>query len=151
MPTPDLTPADVDALVDTRDLRTGLRYPPPGLQPYHRWLVDTLHRLADHSAADLRVDLDDASPTTIRVAPGRASISSTPLVHEGSTHDLAAFNNDTAYVWLENDGSDAANIAFDSDATGWPATAHLKLAEVALAGGAVTHVLDRRFETLLAV
>jgi hypothetical protein len=150
MPTPDLTASQVDALVETRDPRTGLRYPPAGLQPYHPWLIDALHRLAACSASDLWVALDDASPASIRVAPGRASIDGVAVAYAGGVHDLAVHNNATACVWLTAPGG-TPTVSHADAATGWPAGTHLKLAEVTLAGGQVVGILDRRFETILAV
>ncbi|MEM6333750.1 MAG: hypothetical protein AAF823_10475 [Planctomycetota bacterium] len=149
MSTPDLTPTQADALTDTRDPRTGLRYPPIGLQPYHRWLLDTLHRLAAHAASDYLVTPDTATPTSIHVAPGRASIGGTPLPHAGTTLELAALNNDTALVHL-TDNAGSPELAASASAVGWPATPHIKLAEVTLAAGAITAITDRRFETILA-
>jgi hypothetical protein len=143
----ELTPDQIEQRVGTRHAGTGIEYPPSGLQPYYHWLMRTLHLLAESSAAALRVARDDADATTIRVLPGRASIGGVALAYAGGTVDLAAHNNDTAYVWLEDDGG--ATVKTAGAATGWPATAHIKLAEVTLAGGEITDVLDRRFETFL--
>ena len=49
-------------------------------------------------------------------------------------------NNDTNYIWL----IEAGTIATAVDGTGWPAVPHIKLAEVTIAGGVITTVLDRR-------
>lgn len=135
------------ARVGERHARTGFAYPRPGQQPYFEWLVASLELLADASAGDCRVAGDDASPTSVRVMPGRASVEGVVLAFDGAVLDLAAFDDDTALVYLEDDGGASAKAV--ASATGWPATAHLKLAEVTLAAGSIVAVLDRRFETIL--
>ncbi|MEM9251006.1 MAG: hypothetical protein AAGB29_01535 [Planctomycetota bacterium] len=150
MPTPDLNSAAIDVLVDTRDEKTGLRYPPPGLQPYHAWLVDTIYRLAAGSAMDYRVATDDASSTTVYIAPGRASIADIPLAYAGGSLELAPFNNNTALVWLIDDGGGSPQIGTGPLSDGWPGGDHIKLAEVTLVSGTIASILDRRFETILS-
>lgn len=144
-----LTLDDAIARIGQRHGRTGLEYPRPGMQPYFKWLIASLELLAEASAGDLRVVRDDASATTVRVMPGRASIAGAVLAFDGEAIDLASFNNDTALIWVEDDAGAAIGSA--STATGWPAGAHLKLAEVTLDQGAITGILDRRFETILKV
>ncbi|MEM1186802.1 MAG: hypothetical protein AAGI53_17590 [Planctomycetota bacterium] len=150
MPTPDLASTTIDALINTRDARTGMRFPPPGLQPYHAWLIDSLHRLAASSAGDYLVTQDESTPTSIYVAPGRASIGGTPLPYNGGSHELATINNDTAMVWLTDNGSGSPQIGFVSAGVGWPAGDHIKLAEVTIQAGRITSILDRRFESILS-
>lgn len=143
-----LSSQQIDQLVGTHHASTGIEYPPEGMQPYYQWLVRTLHLLAESSAANLRVSRAADAPTSVYVAPGRASIAEVVLAHAGETIDLAAHNNDTAYVWLaDDDGS--ASIGVDSAANGWPGGDHIKLAEVTLAAGEITDILDRRFETMM--
>ncbi|MFI4860972.1 MAG: hypothetical protein ACIAXF_09860 [Phycisphaerales bacterium JB063] len=146
----ELTHEQVEQLVNTRDDATGLLYPPAGLQPYHDWLIQTLHRLAASSAADLRVSGSASAATDCCVSPGRASLDGTAVSYPGETLELGSYNNDTALVWLEEDAGEASVQVADA-ATGWPAGVHLKLAEVTLAGGAITEILDRRFETVFKV
>lgn len=150
MPKPDLSTSAIDTIVNTRDTRTGVRFPPAGLQPYHAWLVDTLHRLATASAADYLVTIDERSPTSIHVAPGRASIGGVPLTHGGSEYELAAFNNKTALIWLADDGGGSPLITFALLSDGGPDGAHIKLAEVTLVAGSITTIVDRRFESILS-
>lgn len=142
-----LTLEQAVALIDQRHPRTGFAYPRPGAQPYFEWLIATLELLAEASAGDLRVVRDDASPTTVRIMPGRASIAGVVLEHPGETIDLAPFNNDTSLLWLEDDAGPTVGSA--DAATGWPAGTHIPLAEVTLDAGEITDVLDRRFETIL--
>lgn len=150
MPTPDLSSAAIDVLVDTRDEKTGLRYPPPGLQPYHAWLVDTIHRLAAGSATDYLVATDETSPTAVYIAPGRAAIADTPLAFAGGSLELATFNNDTALIWLVDNGTGSPQIDAGPLSDGWPGGDHIKLAEVTLVSGTIASILDRRFETILS-
>ena len=140
----------IEELVGTRHAGTGIEYPSQGMQPYYHWLVRTLHLLAESAATSFRVTEAADAPTSVYVAPGRASIADVVLVHDGGTIDVGAYNNDTAYVWLE-DESGNASIVVASAAQGWPENQHIKLAEVALEGGRITHILDRRFETMLRV
>ena len=142
-----LSPSEIEQRAGTRHAATGIEYPPNGLQPYYHWLIRTLHLLAESSAAALRVARDDTSAATVRILPGRASIGGAPLVYDGGTVDLGPYNNDTAYLWLEDDGGAAIKTA--SDGGGWPGGAHIKLAEVTLADGEITDILDRRFESML--
>lgn len=148
-----IQPPDASALAldaGSRHAVTGVLTPELGMQPYYDWLLETLHLLNESSCGALRVVADDASVTTVRVTPGRASISDVPLTVAAQTLDLASHNNDTAYVWLEDD-SGSALIAAGADADGWPVSAHIKLAEVTLAAGVITSILDRRFETLFRI
>jgi len=144
----ELSAAQIEQLVGTRDAATGMEYPASGLQPYYLWLVRTLHNLAQASAGACRVVKDDADATTVRIIPGRASISGAVLDYAGGAVELGSYNNDTAYLWLYDDSNGGA-IGAGGSADGWPAAAHIKLAEVTLSGGAVTSILDRRFETIL--
>jgi hypothetical protein len=143
----ELTNEEIETLVGTRHAGTGMEYPPNGLQPYYQWLMRALHLLAEASASALRVAPDQDTPTAVCVAPGRATVGGSVLAYTGGTVDLAAFNNATAYVWLHDAGG--AAVTAGASSAGWPATPHLKLAEVTLAGGQITSILDRRFEAML--
>lgn len=140
---------EIESLAGTRDAGTHVEYPTQGLQPYYHWLIRTLNELVQCSAGALRVSRDDASETHVRVAPGRALLSGVLLVFEGGSIDLAPHNNLTALVWLQSNAG-AASLGHASQAQGWPAQPHLKLAEVTLSEGVITAILDRRMETMLA-
>lgn len=150
MPIKQLSSEDIRELAGTRHSVTGFEYPPAGLQPYYEWIVRTLHLLSEASVGQLRVSPDESGATVIIVAPGRASISDVPLDYAGETIDLSQYNNSTVYVWLEDDGG-SASVNYALSTSGWPTGAHIKLAEVTLAGGAIIEVLDKRFETILRV
>jgi len=56
-------------------------------------------------------------------------------------------DNDTTYVWLKPDNS----IGHDIDGNGWPATEHVKLAEIDVdSDGYITDVRDLRGQTFLS-
>lgn len=150
MHSPDLTAAQIESLIGTRHDITGIEFPPAGLQPYHDWLIRTLHRLAESSAGAFRVAPADATPTSVSVAPGRASISGVTLDLSATTIELATHNNAAAYVWLE-DNAGQAQVAADNANAGWPVGAHIKLAEVVLDSGQISTILDRRLETVFRV
>ncbi len=150
MPIQELTSIEIDSLVGTRHAVAGFEYPPNGLQPYYEWLIRTLHLLAESSLGALRVCRDGGSGTSVLIAPGRASISGVVLECAGQTLELAAYNNDTVYLWLFNDAGQAG-IGAGLDGIGWPGTAHLKLAEVTIASGQITQILDRRIEHIFSV
>lgn len=150
MPIQPPTPEQLLALVDTHHEMTGLTYPPRGLQPYYDWLLQSLHLLAESSFGALRVAPDETGPTTITITPGRATIAGTATVFDGDTKDLSTFNNDTVLVWLEETAG-VGSVDVASEAAGWPAGPHLKLAEVHLAAGTITAIVDRRFEAVFNV
>ncbi|MEM1210662.1 MAG: hypothetical protein AAGI68_00030 [Planctomycetota bacterium] len=142
-----LNSQQIDALVDTADPGTGITYPEVGLQPYHAWLIDTLHRLARASVPQFRVGpADPAQPAVVYAAPGRAVLDQATLEFAGQTLDLAAWNNQTARVALI-DNAGLAEVAADAD---WPSATHLKLAEVTLSQGSVTQIVDHRLQPLFS-
>ncbi|MEM6551156.1 MAG: hypothetical protein AAF750_03415 [Planctomycetota bacterium] len=140
-----LTTTQIDALVDTTEPGTGITFPPLGLQPYHTWLIDTLHRLAASAVPQFRIaPADPDQPTLVYAAPGRAIIDQTTLDFPGQTLDLAPWNNQTARLYLI-DNAGTAELAANSD---WPVGAHLKLAEATLSQGAITQITDLRLQPL---
>jgi len=148
MPSLDLSSPQIAGLVGDTHPVTGLSYPEAGLQPYYEWLIRSLYRLAESSAGDLRVwhDADDAA--SVWVAPGRCSIAGQALSYAGGSIDLAAYNNSSALIWIEdNAGSPLIGVA--DIGAGWPGGDHIKLAEAVLDSGEVTLITDRRFETVL--
>ncbi len=146
----ELTSNEIENLVGTRHAVAGFEYPPNGLQPYYEWLIRTLHLLAESSLGALRVCRDSNSDTSVLIAPGRASISGVVLEYAGQTLDLAAYNNDTVYLWLFNN-TGQGGIGLGADGDGWPGTTHLKLAEVTITSGQVAQILDRRIDHLFSV
>jgi hypothetical protein len=145
----ELTSAEIEGLVGMRHAVAGFEYPTNGLQPYYRWLVSSLHLLGEASAGGLRVDRDDSDETTVRIAPGRATLDGVVLEYAGGTLDVGPFNNGAGYVWVYDGGSGVAVVGAGSGAAGWPSYPHIKLAEVALSAGVIVQVLDRRGEAIL--
>lgn len=148
MPAQELSASQIAQLVGTNHPTTGTTYPPPGTLPWYNWLMRTVHRLSSASAGALAVYPDADAASSVFVAPGRCSIDGVALDYPGGTLDLTTFNNATALVYLEDLGGTPA-VAAATTLDGWPATAHLKLAEASLATGAVVSIVDRRFETFL--
>ncbi len=144
-----LSAEQIDALVGSRHPVVGFEYPPGGLQPYYHWLMSSLHLLAEASAGELRVGTDNQSPTHVHIVPGRAILDGQVYTFAGTVVDLAPFNNDVALVGLTVAG-DLPTVIVRSEATGWPPSAHLPLAEVALSGGAVGRITDLRSTARLA-
>ncbi len=142
---------EVRDLAGQRHASTGIAFPPQGLQPYYDWLLQTLSLLADASCGPLRVSRDDGSSTAVHLSPGRCSINGVVLDVPAQSLELAAMNNDTALLWITDDEGDATLGHASANSGDWPATMHIKLAEVTLAAGRITAILDRRFETILAV
>lgn len=144
----DLTSTEVSNLSQTRDPRGGFLYAERGRQPYYDWMVQTLSHLGFALAGWLLVRPDDSSATTVRILPGRATIDGAVRAYAGGTLSLAAQDDDTAYVYASDSGA-AITITAVADATGWPLTPHIKLAEVTLVSGAITAIVDRRPEAPL--
>lgn len=150
MPASELTLEELAALAGTRHPVVPLEYAEPGRQPYYAWLLNALHALAESSAGALRVTRDAASATHVYIAPGRLEIAGVALDFAGASLDLAAFNNDTALLWLE-DNAGQPQLGVAAQSVGFPVSPHLKLAEATLAAGAITSILDRRFEAVFRV
>jgi hypothetical protein len=144
----ELSASDLQSLVGTRHAATQVEYPPLGLQPYYEWLMRTIEHLAETALPDFKVRRDDASAASIHVMAGRAMVNGVVLSAAGQAIDLAFFDDDITLVWLEND--EGASIGYGAAEDGWPVTPHLKLAEVTIADGVITLIVDRRIEQVLA-
>ncbi len=130
----DPTATQIDTLTasgGTRDSLSGVKYIPDGTKPYGDNVNAALYHLA--RSRPLMVRKSDANNTTIYILPGNCHFSGagTLVQYAGGEVDLAAYNNDTAYVWLNPDGT----IGHGTDGAGWPGTEHCKLASVTLASG----------------
>ncbi|MCK9243636.1 MAG: hypothetical protein M0P75_00020 [Candidatus Marinimicrobia bacterium] len=81
-----------------------------------------------------------ASPTTFNVVAGRYEYDGEIKTYtQGDA--VNPTDNDTTYVWLNDDNSIASGI----DGDGWPATEHIKLAEIDVdADGVITDIRDMR-------
>lgn len=65
------------------------------------------------------------------------------------TLDLSSYDDATALIWLDT-VEDHATVRAGVSNSGWPPYPHIKLAEVTLASGAITAILDRRSESMLS-
>jgi len=85
------------------------------------------------------------SATTFNVRGGKYSYGGTVKTYTPG----AAVNptdNDTTYIWIDSDNTVGSAI----DGTGWPATDHIKLAEIDVdSDGVITDVRDLRGQTFL--
>jgi hypothetical protein len=135
-------------LAGTTDATTGTIYPTanedPWLAAYNRQL-DQVNAVAVRGN-DFRVYEVEDNADAIGVRPGRALFGSTVLVYAGADPAVDSLtDNDTTYIWLYNVAG-TATIGSAIDGTGWPAVPHRKLAEVTMASGVITSILDRRGE-----
>lgn len=118
-------------------------------QAYYQKMMAATVLLDRASAGDFRVEKDAGAELTVWVCQGRAAIDGVVLALAGGVAvDLSAHDDDTAYVWLYDDEG-APGIGAGADGDGWPMTAHIRLAEVTLAGGVITGIVDRRKEVML--
>ena len=144
----DPSSTTIDNLVGSRLAATGIDVWAIGTQPYFYPFMEMLYHLDLQSASWCHVGESDSGAMYVNIRPGRITIDATNKVYAGGDVDLSAHNNDTAYVWIYITGG-AATIAFAADGTGWPSYTHIKLAEVTLASGAITSIVDRRADAIL--
>jgi hypothetical protein len=80
------------------------------------------------------------SPATFNVRGGKYLYDSTVKTYiPGSA--VNPTDNDTTYIWMNSDNTIGSAV----DGTGWPATEHVKLAEIDVdAAGVITAVRDLR-------
>lgn len=136
-------------LSGTTDADTGVQYPERSLNnwaaAFFRWVAQTIKAFA--TANHFRIHEVDGNPDAVGIRGGRtkcAGVLATYATTETLIDSLA--DNDTTYIYLYVDGSGTTQISSSLDAVGWPTSAHLRLAEVTMAAGAITAILDRRAE-----
>ena len=151
MPETQTDDASALALAGTTDPNSGLVYPSTDTE--NGWGAQVL-RLLQHlltcfaPAGELRVYETDAAADAVGVRAGRRRLGSTVLVYAGSETAVTDLDDDaTTYVWLYNN---AGTGAIGSGAA-WPSVAHWRLAEVTMADGVITQILDRRGECVVGV
>ncbi len=145
-----LTDSAAAALHGTTDADTGVVYPSLGVLNWSGPRARADDRLIAVSllANAFRVFEVDGDTDAIGIRAGRAVIAGVVLTYAGADPAIASLtDNDTTYVWLQ-DNSGSAQISSAIDGTGWPTTPHIKLAEVTVASGAITGIVDRRAESL---
>ena len=88
-----------------------------------------------------------ASATTFNVRAGSYLYKGTVKTYAAGTA-VDPTDNDTTYVWLENDNSIDSGINGDD----WPSTEHVKLAEIDVdSDGVITAIRDLRGQSMLSV
>jgi len=133
--------ADIDTFLADRGLELITENNPNFIEDYKQFVWGLLNAL--EWAAALGVYCP--SPTTFNVRGGKYLFKGEVKTYSpGSAVDPT--NNDTTYIWLKPDNS----IASDIDGNGWPATEHIKLAEIDVdSDGNITAVRDLRGQTFL--
>ena len=131
------------ALSGTTDSTTGAVYPTTTINNWAAAMYRWMHRLlaASSRANQLRVCEVDGNADAVAIKAGRVRIGGTDLTYAGADPAIDGLtNNDTTYVWLTAAGAIGSAV----DGTGWPATVHLPLAEVTMASGAISGIVDAR-------
>lgn len=147
-----LTDSEAAALHGTTDDNTDAAYPSLGLKAWGNARARFDNRLiaAVMLANACRVFQVDGDTDAIGVRAGRVRLAGQELTYAEQDPAIASLtDNDTTYVWLEDAGSGAAQVDSAIDATGWPLTPHIKLAEVTVVSGAITAIVDRRSAMIL--
>lgn len=152
----ELTDDEALALGGLRDVVAQLTLPTPLKFDSAADLMRVFSRvasLASGAGSQFEVFVDDSAAMSVGVGAGRCTIGGVPVAYAGEVIDLSAYDGDTAYVWLEDDGGGDAQVGVATDATGWPGTAHLRLAEVTVADGAIASsgLVDWRGAALFVV
>lgn len=145
-----LTDDEALALGGTTDSRAGFLYPTVGEAEYGAKLLRLFAKLAANAVTDLQVYAVASNADAVGVRAGRCTLAGTIYSYAGEDPALDGLtDDDTTYVWAEDDGAGSLQIDSALDGTGWPATAHIKLAEVTMASGVITGIVDRRFEVVV--
>lgn len=147
----------VQTLNGTSDSRTGITYIPvgtgPGSNPPFSIQFD---RNQQRSNAILGTANEGravkVTANTIGVFPLRCRISGTDHSFAGSASTSVSATTGTYYVYLTSNGSGGCTVNVVTSGTGWPADqgTYVPCAEVAVAGGAITAVLDVRNRLVFA-
>lgn len=143
-----LTDEQAVALSGTTDATTGVTFPQVASNNWAAAIYRTFQRMIDAllRANDLRVYPVEGNADAVGVRPGRIRFGGTALAYAGADPAVDSLtNNATTYVWAYNN---SGVIAISSSTSAWPAYPHRRLAEVTMASGAITAILDRRSEGL---
>lgn len=145
-----LTDDQAVALSATTDSSTGAVYPSVAVNNWAAAIYRFLHRVlaALNVANALRVYTIDSNADAVGVRPGRIDIAGTVLDYAGADPAVDGLtNNATTYIWIYNSSGSAA-VASGASGGGWPTYEHIKLAEVTMASGVITTIVDRRSEAV---
>lgn len=138
-----LSDATALALSGTTDTGTGAVYPTLTINNWAATMYRWMHRLLGSTsrANQLRVCEVDGNADAVAIKAGRVRLGGTDITYAGADPAVDGLtNNDITYVWLTAAGAISSAI----DGTGWPATVHMPLAEVTMASGAITAIVDAR-------
>lgn len=145
-----LSDDDALALNGTTDADTGLEYPQLLQARWAEAILRGLNTFLLAALPDLRVVEVVGNADAVAVLPGAVVIAGNAYDYAGEDPAADALtDNDVTYIWLQLDGAGGVEIASAIDGTGWPAQAHVKLAEVTMVAGAITGIVDRRLDPVL--
>lgn len=143
-----LTDDEALDLNGTTDADTGLQYPQLLEANWGAAVLRALNQFLKVAFTDLMVIEIDGNADAVGVLPGVATIGGTLMEYGGDTDSGGAVDgltdDDTTYIWLEDDGGGNPQVNSAVDGTGWPGTAHVKLAKVTMSSGAITEIKDMR-------
>ena len=133
--------ADIDSFLSERGLELLTENNPNFIQEFKQFVFGLLNTL-DWTGA---LGVYCPSPTTFNVRGGKYLFAGEVKTYtQGSAVDPT--DNDMTYIWLKPDNTVASGI----DGSGWPATEHIKLAEIDVdSDGKVTAIYDLRGWTFL--
>jgi len=132
---------EVDAEQGQLDRINGLWYAAPRC-------VQLIYTGGFGDPANLEVIAVSGNADAVSVRLGEITIDSVDLVYPGEAVAVDSLtDDDTTYIWIESSAG-AAQISSAIDATGWPATAHEKLAEVVMVSGAIAKIINRRTQLM---
>lgn len=142
-----LTDDEALAYSGTTDADAGLTYPTVGDSSWAADLYRLVRRLATLAVFDLHVYPVSGNADAVGVRAGRCRIGATEYSYAGADPAVDGLaDNETTYLWAEDDGGGGVQVASAAQGVGWPGTAHLKLAEVTMASGVITSIVDRRIK-----
>ena len=128
--------SDPGAFLTARSLEWAVEYDPE----YYTHIRQVVARIVGAVDCALPLSVQRASSTTFNVRGGRYRFAGTEKTYTPSTA-VDPTDSDTTYVWIADDNTIGSAI----DGTGWPATPHIKLAELVVdSDGVITSITDRR-------
>jgi len=132
---------DIDSFLAERGLEIVPENISPWLIEFKQFVWGVLNRLDWPGALAVYC----ATGTTFNVAGGKYNYCGKVKTYTpGSSVDPT--DSDTTYIWLKPDNTIGSGI----DGSGWPATEHIKLAEIDVdSEGTITEIRDLRGETFL--
>jgi len=133
--------ADIDSSMSAR----GLEVVPAGTMPFTAENKKFAWGILNALDWAMALGVYFATATTFNVRGGKYLFKGEPKTYTpGNAVDPT--DNDTTYVWMKDDNTISSGI----DGNGWPATEHIKLAEITVnSEGTITAITDLRGRTFL--